>query len=258
MATKLQQPPTLPPELPSGDDGHELRMSLLEHLEELRDRLFRAALGLIAGTVIGALFAGDIFKYLLQPYGRPAQVLDPTGSVTNYFRVALTFGAIIAIPLITYQLLLFILPGLTKREKRILLTALPAITLLFVVGVAFAWFLLLPTAIDFLANFHSDIFTTQWTADGYLGFVTSLLFWMGAAFETPLIFFVLSFLGFVNSPLLIKNWRIAIVGAAVIAAVITPTVDPVNMFLVMAPLLVLYVLSIFLTRIGSRLGSHTT
>src|SRR4051794_30137280 len=202
MATKLQSPPpTLPPELPE-DDGNDLRMSLLEHLEELRDRMFKATLGLIAGRVIGAIFAGDIFKYLLKPYGRPAQVLDPTGSVTNYFRVALTFGAIIAIPLITYQILLFILPGLTKREKRVLLTALPAITLLFVVGVAFAWFLMLPTAIDFLANFHSDIFTTQWTADGYLGFVTSLLFWMGAAFETPLIFFVLSYLGFVNAPLL--------------------------------------------------------
>ncbi len=258
MATKLQPPPTLPPETPTPEgEGHELRMSLLEHLEELRDRLFKAAIGLIIGSVIGALFAGDIFHYLLTPYGRPAQILDPTGSVTNYFRVALLFGAIIAIPLITYQLLMFILPGLTRRERRIVLSSLPAITLLFLIGVGFAWFMMLPTAINFLSNFHSDIFTTQWTADGYLGFVTSLLFWMGVAFETPLVFFVLAFLGFVQSRLLIKNWRIAIVGASVVAAVITPTVDPVNMFLVMAPLLVLYALSIVLVGIGTRLGGHT-
>jgi len=232
-------------------------MSLLEHLQELRDRLVKASIGLAIGTGIGALFAGTIFKYLLQPYGREVQILDPTGSVTNYFRVALMMGGIIAIPLITYQLLMFILPGLTNRERRIVLTALPAITLLFLVGVLFAWFMLIPPALDFLANFHSDIFTTQWTADGYLGFITSLLFWMGVAFETPLIFFVLAFLGFVNSALLRKNWRIAIVGASIVAAVITPTVDPVNMFLVMAPLLVLYLLSIVLARVGTRLGSHT-
>lgn len=229
-------------------------MSLLEHLEELRDRLFKAAVGLIIGTAFGALFAGEVFKYLLQPYGRTVQILDPTGSVTNYFRVALMMGAIVAIPLITYQVMMFILPGLTKRETRIVLTALPAITLLFVVGVLFAWFLLIPPALDFLSNFHSDIFTTQWTADGYLGFVTALLFWMGVAFETPLVFFVMSFLGFVTARTLIHNWRIAVVGAAVAAALITPTIDPVNMFLVMGPLMALYGLSIILTTIGARIG----
>lgn len=231
-------------------------MSLLEHLEELRDRLFKAAIGLVIGTTLGALFAGEVFRYLLQPYGRTVQILDPTGSVTNYFRVALMIGAILAIPLITYQLMMFIIPGLTRREKRIVLTALPAITLLFLVGVMFAWFLLIPPALDFLANFHSDIFTTEWTADGYLGFVTSLLFWMGVAFETPLVFFVLSFLGIVTPLLLRKNWRIAVVGAAIAAALITPTIDPVNMFLVMGPLLTLYALSILLSGVGVRIGGH--
>ena len=233
-------------------------MSLLEHLEELRDRLFKAAIGLVLGTAIGAIFAGDIFKFLLQPYGRTVQILDPTGSVTNYFRVALMVGGILAIPLITYQLMMFIIPGLTNREKRIVLTALPAITALFLIGVLFAWFLLIPPAMDFLANFRSDIFTTEWTADGYLGFVTSLLFWMGVAFETPLVFFVLSVIGVVTPALLRKNWRIAVVGAAIAAALITPTVDPVNMFLVMGPLLTLYVLSIFLSGVGTRIGGHRT
>jgi sec-independent protein translocase protein TatC len=256
MATQTK--PTLPnpqPDPPE-DDGHELRMSLLEHLEELRNRLFKAALGLIAGSAVGALFAGQLFEYLLKPYGRQVQVLDPTGTVTNYFRVALLIGGIIAIPVITYQLMMFILPGLTRRERRIVLTALPAITALFLVGVLFTWFLLIPPALTFLANFESNVFMVEWTADGYLGFVTSLLFWMGVAFETPLIFFVIALLGFVQAKTLVKNWRIAVVGASVAAAVITPTVDPVNMFLVMAPLLTLYVLSIFLVSVAARIGKH--
>jgi sec-independent protein translocase protein TatC len=229
-------------------------MSLLDHLDELRNRLFKAALMVIIGTAIGAVFAGDVFAYLLQPYGDRAQVLDPTGSVTNYFRVALLIGGIIAIPVITYQLLMFILPGLTRKERRIVLTSLPAITALFIIGVSFAWFMLIPPALDFLKNFQSQIFIVEWTADGYLGFVTALLFWMGVAFETPLIFFVIALLGFITAKTLIKNWRVAIVASAIAAAVITPTIDPVNMFLVIAPLLALYLLSILLVSIGNRIG----
>src|SRR5690606_24683741 len=118
----------------------------------------------------------------------------------------------------------------------------------------FAWYLLIPPALDFLANFQSQIFMVEWTADGYLGFVTSLLFWMGVAFETPLVFFVISVLGFVTARTLLNNWRIAIVGASIAAAMITPTIDPVNMFLVMAPLLTLYLLSILLVVVGSRIN----
>ncbi len=229
-------------------------MSLFEHLDELRSRLTKAVIMVVIGTAIGAVFAGNVFEFLLAPYGRQVQVLDPTGSVTNYFRVALMIGGIIAIPVVTYQLMMFVLPGLTRKERRVVLTSLPAITLLFLIGVSFSWFLLIPPALDFLANFQSQIFLVEWTADGYLGFVTSLLFWMGVAFETPLVFFVMALLGFVTARTLISNWRIAIIGASVAAAMITPTIDPVNMFLVMAPLLTLYLLSIVLVVFGSRLN----
>jgi sec-independent protein translocase protein TatC len=252
MTTQIKSAP--PPAPETVDDGHELRMSLMDHLNELRGRITKAALMVVIGTAIGAVFAGNAFEFLLAPYGQRVQVLDPTGSVTNYFRVALMIGGIIAIPVVTYQLMMFILPGLTRKERRVVLTSIPAITLLFVVGVAFAWFLLVPPALDFLANFQSQIFMVEWTADGYLGFVTSLVFWMGVAFETPLVFFVTSLLGFVTAKVLIQNWRVAIIGAAVAAAMITPTIDPVNMFLVMAPLLTLYLLSILLVVIGSRMN----
>jgi sec-independent protein translocase protein TatC len=237
------------------EDGQGAQMTILEHLDELRERLTKAVLALVAGTLVGLVFAGDVIEYLLIPNaGEPVNVLGPTGSVVNYFRVSLLVGAILAIPVMTYQILMFVLPGLTRKEKRILLLSLPAITLLFLIGVAFAWFVLTPPALSFLKGFQPHIFRPEWVADEYLGFVTALLFWMGVAFETPLVFFVLALLGIVSPAGLLNNWRVAIVGAAVAAAFITPTVDPVNMMLVMGPLLALYALSIVLVVIGRRIS----
>jgi sec-independent protein translocase protein TatC len=126
------------------------------------------------------------------------------------------------------------------------------------VGIVFTWYLLIPPAINFFAGFQPELFQNFWTADRYLGFVTALLFWMGVAFEAPLIFFVVSLLGMVTAKTLLKNWRVAIVGAAVAAALITPTVDPVNMMLVMGPLMALYLLSIGLVLIGGRMNRAQT
>jgi sec-independent protein translocase protein TatC len=229
-------------------------MSFFEHLDELRIRLTRAMIALVVGTALGLFVTNQVLEYLVSPYGERLQVLGPTESVISYFRVALMIGGILSIPIITYQLLMFIIPGLTQKEKRILLMAIPAITLLFIVGVAFAWFILVPPALGFLEGFQPTIFKPEWTADLYLSFVTSLLFWMGVAFETPLVFFVIALLGLVTAGVLIRNWRIAIVGAAIAAALITPTIDPVNMFLVMGPLLTLYVFSIILVIIGRRIS----
>jgi sec-independent protein translocase protein TatC len=236
------------------DDGHGAQMTILEHIDELRERLVKAVLGLVVGTVIGLVFATPVLEYLIQPYGKPLQIINPTGSVVAYFRVALLVGAILSIPITTYQLLMFIIPGLTRKEKRILLSAIPAITLLFVIGVLFAWFILVPPALSFLSTFQEPLIKTEWVADEYLGFVTALLFWMGVAFETPLVFFVLALMGIVGAGALLKNWRVAIVGAAIAAAFITPTVDPVNMMLVMGPLMALYALSILLVVIGRRIS----
>jgi sec-independent protein translocase protein TatC len=259
MASRLKStpPPELEP-LEDIDDGEGARMGFWDHLEELRQRLFKAVLALVLGTVVGIIFATPVLEFLQEPYGEQFTVLGPTGGVVAYFRVSLLVGAMIAIPVITYQLLAFILPGLTSKEKRFLILSIPPITILFLVGVAFAWFVLIPPALDFLKNFQSNLFKAEWTADLYLGFVTSLLFWMGVAFETPLVFFVLSILGMVTPRPLLKNWRIAIVGAAAASAVITPTVDPVNMMLVMGPLLVLYLFSIILVVIGTRMNRAET
>jgi sec-independent protein translocase protein TatC len=258
MASMLKNPPPPEPLEAEVEDGEGARMSFWEHLEELRQRLFKAVLALVLGSVVGIAVATPVLEYLQQPYGKPFTVLGPTGGVVAYFRVALLVGAILAIPVITYQLLSFIIPGLTSKERRFLILSIPPITVLFLIGVLFAWFILIPPALGFLEGFQPTLFKPEWTADLYLGFVTSLLFWMGVAFETPLIFFVLSILGMVTARPLIKNWRIAVVGAAIAAAVITPTVDPVNMMLVMGPLMALYLMSIFLVVIGSRMNRAQT
>lgn len=248
----LTKPPVQPAEIEPISDGDQIRMSLFDHLDELRKRLFRAVIALVIGTAIGVPLAANVLIELQKPYGREFTALGPTDSVIAYFRVALLVGAIISIPLTTYQILMFIVPGLTGKEKRYLLTTLPAITLLFLIGASFSWFVLVPPALGFLEGFQPTIFKPEWTADLYLSFVTALIFWMGVAFQTPLIFFILSLMGLVTAGVLVKQWRIAIVGAAVASALITPTIDPVNMMLVMGPLLTLYGLSIILVAIGQR------
>ncbi len=271
MRIQLKRPPPREPDDPESTesnveaipDGHELRMSLWAHLAELRDRVIRSSLALVVGAVIGFAIAGPVLDFLLQPYadlfpdGRQLVVLGPTGSVIAYLRVTLLVGGIIAIPVATHQMLMFVLPGLKHGEKRIILRSLPAITLLFLIGVGFAWFILIPPAITFLEGFQAGLFDPQWTADQYIGFVTSLLFWMGVAFEAPLVFFLLSLLGMVTAGSLLRNWRIAVVGAAIAAAFITPTIDPINMALVMGPLLALYMFSIILVMIGRRISRVT-
>ncbi|MFW5691546.1 MAG: twin-arginine translocase subunit TatC [Chloroflexota bacterium] len=252
-----------PPTDETHDDGHGKRMTIFEHLEELRSRLFKAFSALIVGTIAGVILAEPVLKYLLEPYqainpdeAQRLLVLGPTGAVVAYFRVSLLLGAIIAVPVMTYQMMMFVIPGLTRKERRYILVSLPAITGLFLIGVAFAWFGLMPPAITFLEGFQSEIFVAEWAAGEYLSFVTALLFWMGISFEMPLVLFVLSLLGVVGPRPLIRQWRLAVVGAAVAAAFITPTVDPVNMFLVMGPLLALYAISIVLVALGRRITTR--
>ncbi|WP_119071933.1 twin-arginine translocase subunit TatC [Aggregatilinea lenta] len=231
-------------------EADETPQTLMEHLNELRIRLFRAIAALVIGVLASAVFTSSILKYLITPYGSELKVLGPTESVVMYFRVALLSGAILAIPYITLQLFLFIAPGLSRKEKRWIYMALPATTGLFLVGVAFAWFIMVPSALGFLRDFESGVFEADWTAERYIAFITSLLFWIGVAFEMPVVVFVLARLGILGPRPLIHNWRFAIVLITIAAALITPTVDPFNMLLVIAPLLALYIVSIGLAALA--------
>lgn len=222
------------------------QMTLLEHLEELRDRLVKAAIAVFVCTLLTAAFTTQIMQLLIEPYGQRLQVLGPTEGITIYFRVALTAGLVLAMPFLVYQFFMFIMPGLEDKERQYILWGVPSATLLFLVGVGFAWYLMLPAAVGFLSVWQPEIFIQQWQSREYIPFVTSLLFWIGVSFETPLIIFIMAKLGLVTPTFLIKQWRFAVVIIAIAAAMITPTVDPFNMGLVMLPLVLLYGLSILL------------
>jgi sec-independent protein translocase protein TatC len=244
-------------------DGHELRMGFLEHLIELRNRITYAFLSLVVGTAGGFFVAPQVIEFMRSPFCGLVQdcrfqTIDPTSSVIIYFQVALLVGGILAVPVMSYQFIAFVVPGLTAKERRLLFLALPAIVLFFLLGVMFAWYVLVPPALTFLNGFLPNLFRPDWTADGYFSFTTSLLFWMGVAFEAPLIIFVLALLGVVTAGTLARNWRVAVVISAILAALITPTIDPVNMSLVMGPLLILYLFGIFLASIGTRINQGKT
>jgi sec-independent protein translocase protein TatC len=233
------------------ESGEPAVMPLMEHLRELRTRLIRAFIALLVTTGISFVFAKQVFLLLMVPLeNTKLQALKPTESLGNYMKVALLSGLVLAMPVIVYQIGRFVMPGLTKKERRYLLLLVPGATLCFVTGVAFAYFVMLPSAINFLQTFMADIIEQQWAIGEYLSFVTSLLFWIGVAFELPLFVYFLAKLGIVDAQMLSKNRKYAIVAIAVLAAVITPTVDPFNMALVMGPLIVLYEIGVLLAKIA--------
>jgi sec-independent protein translocase protein TatC len=224
-------------------------MPLMGHLKELRNRLIWALIALGITTAISFLFTTRIFEVLLRPLGdTQPQALKPTESIGNYMKVALMSGFTLAMPFIVYQAGRFMAPGMTKQEKRWVFVLVPGATLCFLAGVAFAYFIMLPTAIPFLQGFMDEIILQQWAIGEYLSFVISLLLWIGLAFELPLFVFFLTKVGIITTETLKKNRKYALVIIALLSAVITPTVDPLNMVLVMAPLIVLYELGIILSR----------
>ena len=227
-------------------------MSIWDHLNELRKRLFIGALAMIVTSALSFAITEQIIVILAQPLGGIQNFLsiEVTENLGVYMRVALLSGLIFALPIILYEIAAFIMPGLTPSERRWVLLAVPFATIMFLIGVSFAYFFMLPTAIPFLTGFI-NIKTTP-RPSVYIDFVTGLMFWIGVVFEMPLIMFLLAKLGLITARVLLKGWRYAIVIIAIIAAVITPTTDPINMGLLMAPLIILYFISVGLAAFAGR------
>jgi len=227
-------------------------MVLLDHLEALRGHLMRSLIAMAIGTGAGFAFAERILDWMAQPIGGmdELQAIEVTESVGAFMKVSLLTGFVLAFPYILLELFAFINPGLKRRERILLLTSIPVATVLFLAGVAFAYFVMLPAALPFLLNFLG--IATVPRPSNYINFTTNMLFWIGIAFTFPLIVFALASVGMVRSATLLKGWRFAIVGIAVMAAAITPTVDPVNMTLLMLPMVVLYGLGILLAAVAER------
>lgn len=228
----------------------QARASFWSHIEELRMHLLRMIIGLAIGVGISFYFTTPLMEYLARPVGGLSKLIaiQPTEEIGVFMRVALLSGLAIMLPYLAFEIWLFAAPGLTAREKKNTLLGIPLATILFLCGMAFTFYVLLPSAIPFLGNFTA--ITQDWRAGDYFGFVTGLMIWIGLFFEFPLIIYILSSIGLVKPAVLARQWRLAIVVISIIAAAVTPTVDPVNMGLVMIPMILLYFFSIGMSYIA--------
>ena len=223
---------------------------LIDHLDALRRHLLRSLLVLTLTTGLSFAVAPSIIDWMARPIGGRAalQAIEVTETISAFMRVSLLSGFALAFPYICLELFGFVNPGLKKNERRLVIFAVPLASVLFLAGLAFTYYVVLPAALPFLLNFMG-IPTTPRPLN-YIRFVTNLMLWIGVAFEFPLLIYVLAGLGFVRASSLAHSWRFAIVGIAVLAAAATPTIDPVNMALVMAPMIALYFVSIGLAAIA--------
>lgn len=240
---------------PNEEEGLEL--TLLQHLNELRIRLTWAVGGIVLFTIVSFIFAEQLILYLMVPYNNifgaaGLQTLSPTEGIETYFKVSILSGTVLSMPFTLYQVWLFISPGMTRQERRYVYIFIPSALLLFGLGLAFSWLILTPAAVGFLATFLPEVFNPEWQSQEYISFVLRMLFWISLSFQMPIIMYFVARAGIITAKSLREQWRFAVVGIAVLAAMITPSIDPVTMLLTMAPLNVLYGLSIILAHFGYK------
>ncbi|MCD4672759.1 MAG: twin-arginine translocase subunit TatC [Anaerolineaceae bacterium] len=247
---QAQENPRPNKEKKARNPSDEKMRSIWDHLDELRARLLKILLGLVATTLVSLLAANQLMILLAAPIGglENLQSIEVTENVSVFMRTSLLAGFILALPFTLYQLMAFVSPGLESKERRWIFLSIPFATLLFVGGVLFAYFIMLPAAVPFLVSFMGV--ETVPRLSNYMQFTLNIIFWIGVCFEIPLVMFILAKLKLVTARQMIKQWRIAIIASAVLAAVISPTIDPVNMLLLIAPLLGLYLLSILLAALA--------
>lgn len=227
-------------------------LSLLQHLGELRDRLMISSFAVLVTTAIAFFFAKDIILALEAPahLGKPLQIISPTEGFTTYMRVALFSGIALAMPVILYEIYAYVDPALRPNERRFILLLGPFILALFIGGMAFCYFLLLPQAIGFLFTFGSEVFEAAPRASEYISFVTTFILGVGLVAEMPVIIFALTRIGVVSRSWLAKRRGYILIICFVIGAIITPTPDPFNQTLVSVPMYLLFELGLLLSRIG--------
>ncbi len=222
----------------------DTRQMLWEQVEALRFHILRAVIVLSISVIAAFWVAQDVMEFLAIPIEglEKLQAIQVTEEIGVFMRVAMMVGIAVAFPWIAMEAWLFAAPGLRPREKKFGLMGIPLATILFLTGMAFTYYVLLPAALPFLGSFTK--ISQFWAAKEYFAFVTGLMIWIGIFFEFPLVIFVLSSMGIVQPKFLAEQWRIAVVIIAVLAAAVTPTIDPVNMGLVMLPMILLYFISI--------------
>jgi sec-independent protein translocase protein TatC len=223
------------------------------HLNELRRRLIVCLIAIAVGIIISFVFADQLFQVLIWPAkGIHLIFIDVTEMIGTYMQVCLIAGIIVAMPVLVYELIAFVAPALIPREKKYVWIILPFIFLMFIAGVAFSYFILLPPAMQFLISFGADIATPQIRIGNYVSLIGRLLLATGMIFELPVITTFLARLGIISSKWMGQQRKWAIILAFILGAIITPTLDPVNQTLVALPLIALYEMSIWLAKLVEK------
>jgi sec-independent protein translocase protein TatC len=219
----------------------QVEMSFFDHLEELRHRLFKMLIAIAIGVIICFIFVKPIVKFLEIPAsGVKFLQLAPGEFFFVSIEVAGYSGILIASPFLLYQIIQFVLPGLTRKERKLLAPIVFGSTILFIVGLAFAYWVLIPAALNFFINYGADVVEQLWSIDKYFKFVLILLFSTGLAFQIPVIQLLLGGLKIVSSQTMLQAWRVVVLGAVVLGAVLTPSTDPLTQSLLAGAVLGLY------------------
>lgn len=219
----------------------EVEMSLFDHLEELRLRIFYSLVAVLVGAIACFSQVRTIVRLLEVPaQGVKFLQLAPGEYFFVSLKVAGYSGILVATPVILYQIAAFVLPGLTRRERRLLGPIVFGSSILFVGGLLFSYIALIPAALNFFISYGADVVEQSWSIEKYFDFVLLLMLSTGLAFQVPIIQALLGLLGIVSSKQMIAGWKFVVLGGAVIGAVLTPSTDPLTQSLLGGAIVLLY------------------
>jgi sec-independent protein translocase protein TatC len=235
----------------------EARMTIIEHLEEFRSRLFKIAIAFVIASVVTWIFKARIFDALLEPAGlKELNFMGPAQGLITDVKLALFSAFLLTIPVILYQMWMFIAPAVGDVGRLFTYILVILASSLFLAGVAFGYYAILPVGLQFLLGYAEDRYNELITADTYLPFVTRLLLASGIVFELPAATYVGAKLGLITAPTLRRFRKHALIVNAVLAAALTPSPDPFSMILMAAPMLLMYEVSILIARFVNPVISH--
>ena len=235
----------------------EARMTLVEHLEELRSRLLKVGIAFFAVAIVAAFFIPQIFNLLLAPSGlERLNNLGPAQGLLTDMKLVLYVAFVLTVPVLIYQMWMFVAPAVGEVGRLNTYVLVSLASSLFLIGIAFGYLVVLPTGLSFLLNYAQDRYTDIITADTYLPFVTRFLLAFGVVFELPAATLVGARLGLITAPTLTRYWRHALVVGAVLAAALTPGQDPFSMILMALPLYLMYGASILIARFVNPVIPH--
>lgn len=233
-----------------------VEMSFLEHLEELRWRIIYSLLGIVVSAIVCWIFIDFLVDIILlkpaRDSGASLQNLKPFGQLFLYMQIAIIAGIVVSIPNIFYQLWRFIAPALKKNERKYISAIVIFSSICFLIGIAFAYFIMLPLTMKFAAQFGSTQIANQFAIDEYMSIIISVMLAAGLIFELPMLSFFLTKLGILTPNFMRKYRKHSIVIIMIAAAILTPGTDPVSQIILAVPLVLLYELSIFISKLSAK------